>query len=382
MPLSSGLQFTLLMGATVPRPVPIEISRAFVAAEVTQSDQGRSGFQLTFRAGRQDASDLRDYDLITEWLLKPFSRVILVAIINTKPEVVIDGVITHHQFMPSNQPGSSRLTVTGEDISVMMDLEEKIVAYPAQAERGIAIKIIAGYAKYGFIPKAVRPKNDLPAPSTERIPVQHGTDLSHLQHLAERRGYVFYVEHGPAPGSNTAYWGPPNRKDAPQPALSFDMGTNTNVEDIRFEYNALAASTTSGHLQDSQTARVSDISALRSTRTPALVKRPALKAQSRVRQVLPVPIAGLNQAQARAIAQGMTDRASDQVVTAKGELRVTRYGQLLRARRLVGLRGCGDSYDGLYYVKKVSHFIRLGEYRQQFTLTREGLGSTLTAVRL
>lgn len=382
MPVTRGVQFTFLIGASVPVPVPVAISRAFVAAEITESDEGHSGFQLTFRVGREDASDLRDYDLIKEKLLKPFSRVILVALINTTRQVVIDGIITHHQFMPSNQPGSSRLMVTGEDISVMMDLEEKIVAHPAQADRGVALRIIAGYAQYGIRPEAARAKDDLPALATERVPVQHGTDLSHLQHLAKRRGYVFYVEPGALPGASTAYWGPPDRKGKPQPALSFDMGASTTLEDIRFEYNALAASTTSGYLQDSKTAKTSTIRAPRSMRRPALAKRPALKAQSQVRQALPTPIAGLTSAQARAIAQGLTDRSTDQVVTAEGELSVSRYGQLLRARHLVGLRGCGDSYDGLYYVKKVTHLIRLGKYRQQFTLTREGLGSTLPTLTI
>ena len=52
----------------------------------------------------------------------------------------MDGAITHHQFMPSNQAGGSKLIITGEDISVMMDLEEKIVAYPALPEAAIATK--------------------------------------------------------------------------------------------------------------------------------------------------------------------------------------------------------------------------------------------------
>jgi hypothetical protein len=37
------------------------------------------------------------------------------------------------------------------------------------------------------------------------------------------------------------------------------------------------------------------------------------------------------------------------------------------------LRGAGLSFDGLYLVKSVSHSIKRGEYKQQFTLAREGL---------
>ena len=37
------------------------------------------------------------------------------------------------------------------------------------------------------------------------------------------------------------------------------------------------------------------------------------------------------------------------------------YGDVLRARRLVGLRGVGYMHDGYYYVKNVTHKIKKGE---------------------
>jgi hypothetical protein len=52
----------------------------------------------------------------------------------------------------------------------------------------------------------------------------------------------------------------------------------------------------------------------------------------------------------------------------------------LRSRRLVGLRGAGKSYDGNYYVKQVVHHIKHGEYRQSFTLTRDGRGAASSSV--
>ena len=57
-----------------------------------------------------------------------------------------------------------------------------------------------------------------------------------------------------------------------------------------------------------------------------------------------------------------------------------RYGRVLKARRLVGVRGAGTAFDGLYYVKSVTHSIKRGEYKQSFTLVRNGLISTLPAV--
>ncbi|HEU5258827.1 MAG TPA: hypothetical protein VFU28_22720, partial [Vicinamibacterales bacterium] len=67
-------------------------------------------------------------------------------------------------------------------------------------------------------------------------------------------------------------------------------------------------------------------------------------------------------------------------VTGEGTLDVVRYGGLLKARELVGVRGAGPAFDGLYYVKSVTHKIKRGEYKQNFSLSRNGLVSTVPAV--
>ena len=57
-------------------------------------------------------------------------------------------------------------------------------------------------------------------------------------------------------------------------------------------------------------------------------------------------------------------------------------GRALKNSRvsLVGLRGAGFTYDGLYYVKSVSHAISKGQYKQRFSLTREGTGAITPVV--
>ena len=78
---------------------------------------------------------------------------------------------------------------------------------------------------------------------------------------------------------------------------------------------------------------------------------------------------------------GLTKAArSAESVTATGSLNVARYGSVLKARRIVGLRGVGEAFDGLYYVKSVTSKIKRGEFKQDFTLSRNGLISTLREV--
>jgi hypothetical protein len=67
-------------------------------------------------------------------------------------------------------------------------------------------------------------------------------------------------------------------------------------------------------------------------------------------------------------------------VFGSGTLDVLRYGRVLKARRLVGVRGAGLAFDGLHYVNSVTHKIQRGQYKQDFSLTRNGLISTLPRV--
>jgi hypothetical protein len=71
---------------------------------------------------------------------------------------------------------------------------------------------------------------------------------------------------------------------------------------------------------------------------------------------------------------------SSDAVRGTGTLDVVRYGRVLKARQLVGVRGAGPAFDGLYYVKSVTHTIARGEYKQEFALARNGLVSTLQSV--
>jgi hypothetical protein len=377
-----GVNLTLLIGPTVPIPATPDIAEAIKSVSITHNDEGRSGFQIVLEVGRSGPTDLLDYGLLLNPLLRPFNRVILMALFNAIPRVLMDGVITNQQFSPGAQPGTATLTLTGEDVSVMMDLEKKRADHPAQSEVIIALKLIASYAQYGLIPMVIPPTSiDQPIP-TERTPVQQGTDLEYLKNMAQRYGYVFYVDPGPAPGMNLAYWGPPVRTGIPQRALSVNVGPETNVESISFSYNALAPTIVKDEIQDRQTNQKLPVITFAGTRIPPLASMPALPFNlPNVRtSLLDNTGNGLNYMQAYARAQGITDKSLDNVVTAQGELDALRYGDLLKPRALVGLRGAGFTYDGMYYVKSVSHNISRGQYKQRFTLTREGTGALTPVV--
>ncbi len=373
-----GVHLTLLIGPTVAVPAPVMLTEALQRVEVSHSDEGQSGFQVTFQVGRAGPADLLDYALLSNPLLKTFNRVIIVVTFSATPRVLIDGIITHVQFNPSNQPGASTLTITGEDVSVMMDREEVSAQHPAQDETLIALKLIASYAQFGLIPMVIPPTVVDPPIPIERIPVQQATDLQYLKQMAGRYGYVFYITPGPVPFTNTAYWGPPVRIGLPQSALTMNMGPETNIESFNVTNNAMQPTLVEGQVQDRLTNQSMPVQTFASLRPP-LAAFPAWLVNMQNIRRQQFRQSGVNVTQAYARAQGTTDASVD-AVSAEGTLDALRYGSLLQPRALVGVRGAGYLHDGFWYVKRVRHTIEKGKYSQNFTLTREGLGSTTPVV--
>ncbi len=364
-----GIRLQLLLGATVPVPAPYNIVDALVNLEVTNRDQERDGFQMVFSL---DRDTLLDYSLLSSGLLDPPNRVIIMVFIGATPQVLIDGIITRHQVVPSNEPGTSQLYVTGEDVSLQLDLEEKNATYPNQTDSVIVTTLLASYAKYGLVPN-VTPTTDIPF-VTQRVPSQQGTDLKYIQQLAQRNSFVFYIEPTIVPGVNNAYWGLDNRLGMPQPALTMNMGASTNVETLNLSFNALGPEAPQASTIDPTTKKNPPVT-ISSVPRPPLARQPATP----LRKTISRDTANLTPAEAALRGRSSMSSSSD-AVSATGELDAKRYGRALQSRRLVGVRGAGDSYDGNYYVKQVTHKIALGEYTQSFTLTREGRGASVPFV--
>lgn len=364
------VRLQLRIGPTVPVPVSPAVIDALTNVEVRNNDTGRDGFQITFTIGRDS---VLDYSLLRSGMLDPPARVIITVLIGVLPQVLIDGIITNHQVTPSNKPGEGTLTVTGEDISLQLDLEDKNETYKNQGDSDIVNTILGRYTRFGIRPDVaqtpVRPQEN------QRVPTQQGTDLAFIQELARRNGFVFFIEPTPVPGVTTAHWGLQNFLEPPQPALTLNMGPATNLDSLSFTFDALAPATPAVTILEPFTRTTIPIPAPRGLRPP-LARRPAAP----LRRTIPRNTAQQDAGQAAQTAVAAVSSSVD-AVTGSGQLDAVRYGRILRARKLVHVRGAGDSYDGAYYVKQVTHRIKRGEYKQSFSLSREGRG-TLTPVVL
>jgi hypothetical protein len=362
-----GIRLVLLAGKSIPVPASYDVMNAFVRAEVTNDSKSADGFQITFSLSKGTV----DYNLL-DGTFDPGTRVIIGVILGVTPEVLIDGIITNHQIAPSNDPGMSTLTLTGSDLTVALDYEEKNASYVNQTDSVIFAQLIAGYAQYGLVPTATV-TTDVPL-VTDRIPRQQETDLKFIQRMAERNGFVFYIE--PVTfGVNTAYFGPEIRTGVPQPALSMNMGASSNIDSLNFSQDGLAAVTTVGTFTDPITKTSIPIPQLPSLRVPPLVSSPA----TALRTVLMRDTSNQNAGQAATSAVAALTNAPD-AITAEGKVDTIRYGSILRARKLVGVRGVGRSYDGFYYVQRVSTTVEPGQCAQSFSISREGTGALLPVV--
>jgi phage protein D len=358
-----GVYLTLWIGKAKPEPAKKELMESLQSVEVTQNDKERSGFELAFQVAH--GQKLND--------LKPFNRVILMVTINSVKQVLMDGIISYHQLASGNATGPSIFTVFGEDVSIMMDLKTETIPHKGQDDATIARDIISKYSSYGITAEVESPKGVSQPGANDWVPRQNATDLEQLKSMAEKYGFVFYISPGPVEKKNVAYWGPPKYKGTRQKALCTNMGPHSNVETINFSYDSLAPTLVKGNVQDEKTNQIEPVD-ISSSQLKKISKNSALESQSKVRLKLLLQKSGLNLQMAMALAQGMTDVSLQKVAKAEGTLNTLRYGDLLQPRKLVDLRGAGQEYNGEWYVEKVTHKIRRGEYKQSFTLTKEGTG--------
>jgi len=363
-----GIHLTLLIGPAVPIPAPQYVVDALTSVQVNH-DKERSGFQLSFAAGKN--SPLLTTLLPAGYLDPIVTRVILIATLNGFPNVLMDGIITRQEIAPSNEPGQSTITVTGEDLSVLMDVIQIVRPYPAIPDVAKVYAALAPYAVFGIIPLVIPPILTIVDIPTERYESQTmSTDREYIKGLAQRCGYIFVVEPGPAPGTSIAYFGPDVNLPVPQSALNINMDANSNVESLSFSLDGLAKKVRIYTVLDPFTKKI-----------PIPIPVPNINAFKPPLGARPTPPAKVEFASD--VAQQRPDEAARgilgflmnnaEAITANGSLDVLRYGQILRARMLVGVRGAGLAYDGMYYVNSVTHNIKRGEYKQNFTLARDGL---------
>jgi hypothetical protein len=376
---NKGIHMTLMMGPIIPLPAPAVVMDALESISITTAAGTVSGFQMTLQCDSRSTLNrifiILGAQSVTPVL--PALRILVIVTINGTAQPLFDGVLTNVQMQPSLRGSAGTITVTGEDLTRVMDgIDWSGLPFPAMPIEAQVALICAKYAPFGILPLIIPTIFfDVPIP-IEEIPAQQGTDLDYIQELASQVGYEFYIEPGPVAGTNVAYFGPEIKVGMPQPALNVDMDALTNVESINFKFDPKVGVLPIVFIQN------------KLTRLPIPLPIPNINPLQPPLGLLPTPIANIKVLKdtaklspLKALEAGVVEAAHSQdSVSASGSLNVLHYGRPLKARQLVGVRGAWFAYDGLYFVKSVTSTLKHGEFKQQFELTRNGLISTVDRV--
>ena len=235
--MNQGLNLSLMIGGMKASPVSRDVIEALREVQVNASAAGQSGFQLKFTLGKNSVIAKQ---LLPSGYFDIRRRVIISATVRGTVHVLIDGVITKLDISPSSEAGESTLSVTGVDLSALMDFVDLSgIPYPAVIPSGIVALILAKYSAFGVMPKVVPALASLFQNPVEKFVKQVGTDLAYVKQLAGQVGHVFYIDPGTKPGRSFAYWGPEIRYGKTQRPMTINMDAANNVSSLSFSYDGL-----------------------------------------------------------------------------------------------------------------------------------------------
>jgi hypothetical protein len=356
-----------------PAPRPVMEALTELSVSIGAGGTSPSGFELKFATSKLSEITTQ---LLPSGYFDPPTRVVIAATLMGSMTVLMDGVITSQDVVPSDESGKSVLSIKGEDLTRMMDVIDfgALIAYPAMAAEARVALMVAKYAPlYGIIPLIIPSVLiNVPLPN-ETIPQQSGTDLAYINTLAERVGYTFYLQPGPTPGMSMAYWGPKLEMGIPflstPPPMAIDWDGCSNVESLQFSFDGFKKT------QFVVLIKVTDVPVPLPIPVPDVTPlSPPLGQKDPIPlKVTPlVGLSGYNPIEATVIALSKAADSAN-VISGQGTLDVLRYGAILPARTVVQVQGAGITYDGEYFVSNVTHSIKPGSYKQNFTLQRNRL---------
>jgi hypothetical protein len=252
--------------------------------------------------------------------------------------------------------GESRLTVKAVDRTLELNVEEKVVAWRS-SDSSIASSILS---QNGFGAE-VTDTPDQPDPDVHVV-MQRSTDWAFLRALADKWGYVVYLES--RGGRVVGVFGPLDPLAAEQTKLSFGFGGDAKT--VTADAQLLAG-------RDVRAKRVKALSTSVLTGadagTGAAQATTSLGGQTTV-LLSPSDVAG--EIDPTEASKGLA-RKSAFALRVEAELDPLRVDSIVRARRTVEVSGLGSALSGKYLVDRTRHRITADRHAQHVTLVRNAL---------
>ncbi len=280
---------------------------------------------------------------------------------------LIDGYVIDVRAALSPEPGRSAIEVVAMDATVLMDLEEKVRAWPDQSDGAIAGAI---FEEHGFDAEVT--STDPVRQSSDVTTMQRGSDIRFLRRLAERNGFECFIDVG-VQGQTVGHFHPPALQQSAQAVLSVNLGTETTLDEFKVRYDMLSATQATASGIDVQDASAQPVQ----TATASLheLGETSTIGSDRPRTRL-LTGNGLSRAgELQTLSQAVVDRSAF-AITAEGLVNAAVLGQVLRAKQPVLVRGAGSQFSGQYYVERVLHRFDTNGYQQRVMLKRNAAGVT------
>lgn len=347
-----------------------------ISIQVEDNDRFADVFSMQLRSSGLDG----DWKYFDDERLQLFNNIsIKVGFSNGSYDYLIDGYITNIlvQFDPVGQ--KSIIEIKGMDPTCLMNLEEKVVRWSNVTDSEIAKRI---FDSYGFASEidetSVEHKED------KTIVMQRTTDIKLLKSLASKNGFECFVEKDSKQDKIVGYFRKPVLDTTPQKSLSLFFGEKSNVTKLEIYVDSLRPLSAQSWQVDafegssdlSSTESIS-MSHLGSKTLSDLIKTKisSLSKPSVSPSRILLDSVTTDTREVQSLNRALFDESS-WFVKVIGEVNGPAYESILKAKKLVLLRGAGDLYSGTYYVSKVIHIITTEKYVQRFEAKRNALGLT------
>jgi phage protein D len=287
-------------------------------------------------------------------------------------QCIFVGYILSQKIHLETGVANSTVTAWGQDVSWLMNLEEKVREWVDVTEAQVAAQI---FGDYGVTPADQNTDEDSPAYTEDNHSLmQRGSDIAFLRMLARRSGKLVRIACADQPGVRTGYFAAPSLDGDAVVNLAINDDTNWTVSALDLDWDATRPTAVTarsalfsdpdpdaaiGDTGDSGLAALSDqtLSAFAGKDMTVLLATAVDSAGALVQR-----------------AQGVL-REAGWFARCEGEADVERLGVVLRAGMLVNLAGVGALHSGKWIVWTVRHRLTEEKHTMRFTLLRNAVGA-------
>lgn len=278
---------------------------------------------------------------------------------------LVKGPVYSQKIHIQHGGAGSWVEVTGADTSIIMDRETKSAVW-ADGTDSDAVSAILG--NYGYT--ADVETTNAAHPEDKHTLIQRDTDLRFVRRLARRNGFLFWVTCDDS-GTETAHFKRPPIDESEDAELIINLDS-PNIDTLDISWDVERPTSIVGLQLDLNGKTDLDGAVAQSPQT-VLGDAGLSQITGDTRSVhVSAPADDAGDMQARG--QGALIEA-DWFIRASCQTSLNQLGRLVRAHRLVNLRGAGSRHSGLYFVASVRHIIDAAAHRMELELIRNGWGT-------